>query len=170
MWSPLSAECEGLGIILSLRESSLGDSLGGAQKGERACGRISEVWVPLPVPPVAPHWLTCQILGNQLGAKMSTECKQTLKSMWKINFPWTNKALKPAVLGTTENRWVLGAIVRSLTKMRMHFLILQTLLQRNSTVYLSESCGVVAEWRNRFEGARSRRRTMKKEQTTANAC
>lgn len=94
MWSSLSAGCEGLGIILSLRESSLGDSLGGAQKGERACSRISEVWIPLPVPPVAPRWLTCQILGNQHGAEISTECKQTLKSMWKINFARTNKALK----------------------------------------------------------------------------
>lgn len=94
MWSPLSPECQGLGIILSPRESSLGDSLSGAQKGERACSRISEVWIQLPVPPVAPCWLTCQILGNQHGAEMSAECKQTFKSMWKINFPWT-KLIKP---------------------------------------------------------------------------
>ena len=56
------------------------------EKWGRACSHVWGFLILPQVPPVALRRLSRQTFANQHEAEMSAECKQTLKSTWKIAF------------------------------------------------------------------------------------
>ena len=59
---------------------------GGGRKKGIACSHVSGIRIPPPVPPMAPRWLSSQILASQRGEEMSVE-KFSREEHWKRGKP-----------------------------------------------------------------------------------